>query len=88
MLVSQFDNDKILGPTGTGKIYSGKAKVGEPVVIKNLDGTNAGRAKIKSISVVRGEKRVGLTDKEYVLAGDIASFSFQSFVPRWTQTIG
>merc|ERR1719223_513170 len=57
MLVSQLDRLPALGPTVTGKIFSGQLSKGDKVYAKSLDGEMVGTGKVKDITVVQGVTR-------------------------------
>lgn len=84
MLVSQLDIIPQLGPTVTGKVYSGKLSRGDKIYAKGTDGTVVGQGKAKEITVVKGLKREKV---EVAYSGDIVNVSISGFMPRWTQTL-
>jgi len=84
MLVSQLDRLPGLGPTVTGKIFSGKIQRGDKIFAKGLDGEVLANGKVKEITVVMGIER---TKMPMAVAGDVVSVSVTGFMPRWTQTL-
>merc|ERR1719468_31840 len=57
MLVSQMDRLPALGPTVTGKVFSGQLQKGEKIFAKNLEGEIVASGKVKDITVVQGVTR-------------------------------
>jgi len=84
MLVSQLDKLPTLGPTVTGKVFSGQLQKGEKIIAKSLDGEVVASGKVKDITVVQGVTRDPI---KRAVAGDIVSVSVSGFLPRWTQTL-
>ncbi|CAE8615687.1 unnamed protein product [Polarella glacialis] len=85
MLVTQMDRlPGGLGPTVTGKVYSGQIFKGEKIMCKNIAGEVVGNGKVKEITVVQGVTREPV---KRATAGDIVSVSVTGFVPKWTQTL-
>merc|ERR1712012_162302 len=84
MLVSQMDKLPALGPTVTGKIFSGQLQKGEKIMAKSLEGDVVATGKVKDITVVQGMSREPI---KKVVAGDIVSVSVSGFTPKWTQTL-
>jgi GTP-binding protein len=84
MLVSQLDRLPALGPTVTGKIFSGKVSKGDKVFAKSLDGEIVSTGKIKDITIVQGVTREAI---KQAVAGDIVAVSVTGFIPKWTQTL-
>mmetsp|Transcript_95502 Transcript_95502/g.169579 ORF Transcript_95502/g.169579 Transcript_95502/m.169579 type:complete len:665 (+) Transcript_95502:59-2053(+) len=84
MLVSQLDRLPALGPTVTGKVFSGTLQKGDKIFCKSLDGEQVGSGKVKEITVVQGVSREPI---KRATAGDIVSVSVTGFLPRWTQTL-
>lgn len=84
MLVSQVDRLPGLGPTVTGKIFSGHIGKGDKILAKSLDGEVLESGKVKEISVVQGVTREPI---KRAVAGDIVSVSITGFQPKWTQTL-
>lgn len=84
MLVSQMDRLPGLGPTVTGKVFSGTITKGTKIWAKNLDGEVVTSGKVKDITVVQGVTRASI---KKAIAGDIVSVTVSGFVPTWTQTI-
>jgi len=84
MLVSQLDRLPALGPTVTGKIFSGQVHKGDKIYAKSLDGEVVSSGKVKEITIVQGVTREPIKKAE---AGDIVGLSVTGFMPRWTQTI-
>jgi len=72
MLVTLLESNAYLGRILTGKIYSGKLKVGMPIKAINLDGEVVERGKLTKIQAFRGVKRVAIEEAE---AGDIISIA-------------
>jgi len=84
MLVSQLDRLPALGPTVTGKVFSGAVHKGDLIYAKDLQGEVVEKGKVKDVTVVQGVDR---TPVKQALAGDIVSVSVSGFTPRWTQTL-
>ncbi|CAJ1347817.1 unnamed protein product, partial [Effrenium voratum] len=84
MLVSQLDRLPALGPTVTGKVFSGQIHKGDKISCKNLQGEVVASGKVKEITVVLGVTREPV---KMAKAGDIVSISVQGFMPKWTQTL-
>merc|ERR1719401_2350880 len=84
MLVSQLDRLPALGPTVTGKVFSGQVQKGDRIIAKNLEGAVVDTGKVKEITVVQGVTREPI---KRAVAGDIVSVSVTGFMPRWTQTL-
>eukprot|EP00443_Scrippsiella_acuminata_P112631 CAMPEP_0115635738 /NCGR_PEP_ID=MMETSP0272-20121206/33291_1 /TAXON_ID=71861 /ORGANISM="Scrippsiella trochoidea, Strain CCMP3099" /LENGTH=699 /DNA_ID=CAMNT_0003072687 /DNA_START=48 /DNA_END=2147 /DNA_ORIENTATION=+ len=84
MLVSQMDRLPALGPTVTGKVFSGRLQKGDKVIAKSIDGEIVANGKVKDITVVQGVERQSIKKAE---AGDIVAVSVTGFVPKWTQTL-
>jgi len=84
MLVSQMDQLPALGPTVTGKVFSGHIQKGDKVLAKSLSGEIVGQGKVKEITVVQGVERGPI---KKAVAGDIVAISVSGFVPKWTQTL-
>merc|ERR1719401_204553 len=51
MLVSQLDRLPALGPTVTGKVFSGQIQKGEKIISKSLDGEVVASGKVKEVTV-------------------------------------
>lgn len=84
MLVSQLDRLPALGPTVTGKVFSGQLQKGDKIQCKSLDGEVVSSGKVKEITVVQGVTREPI---KKATAGDIVSVSVTGFTPKWTQTL-
>mmetsp|Transcript_67143 Transcript_67143/g.140254 ORF Transcript_67143/g.140254 Transcript_67143/m.140254 type:complete len:694 (+) Transcript_67143:108-2189(+) len=84
MLVSQLDRLPALGPTVTGKVFSGQIQKGEKIIVKSLEGDVVANGKVKDITIVQGVTREPM---KRALAGDIVSVSVTGFIPKWTQTL-
>lgn len=84
MLVSQMDRLPALGPTVTGKVFSGQIQKGEKIWAKSIDGEVVASGKVKDVTVVQGVSRQPIKKAR---AGDIVSVSVTGFTPRWTQTL-
>lgn len=84
MLVTQIDMIPQLGPTVTGKIFSGQLTRGDRIYTKDMDGTVMGQGKAKDITFMKGLKRERV---EVATSGDIVNVSCAGFVPRLTQTL-
>jgi len=84
MLVSQMDRLPSLGPTVTGKIFSGQVAKGDKIIAKNLEGETVASGRVKEVTVVQGVER---TPMKKAVAGDIVSVSVTGFIPKWTQTL-
>merc|ERR1719245_622552 len=84
MLVSQLDKLPALGPTVTGKIFSGWVQKGDKIQAKSLEGEVVGSGKVKDVTVVQGVTREPI---KKAMSGDIVSVSVTGFNPRWTQTL-
>jgi len=84
MLVSQMDRLPALGPTVTGKVWSGHLQRGDKIIAKSIDGNVVANGKVKDITVVQGVERTPIKKAE---AGDIVAVSVTGFVPKWTQTL-
>lgn len=69
MLVTMLDYDSYVGRMAIGRIFHGKVKVGDPLVVVKRDG-NLERGKVTKILKYRGLKRM---EAESAEAGDIAS---------------
>lgn len=68
MLVTMLQGDNFLGRVLTGKVYSGKAKVGQNVKVMRLDGSVAQQGRLTKLLTFNGVERV---PAEEVVAGDI-----------------
>jgi len=84
MLVSQLDRLPALGPTVTGKVFSGQVVKGDKIMAKSLEGEVVANGKVKDITVVQGVTREPV---KKAVAGDIVAISVSGFLPRWTQTL-
>ena len=71
MLVTMLDYDSYVGRMAIGRIFHGKVKVGDPLVVVKRDGTLE-KGKVTKILKYRGLKRVEVESAE---AGDIASLT-------------
>lgn len=85
MLVSQLDQLPAIGPTVTGKVFSGRVKKGDKISAKSMDGAVVASGKVKDITVVQGVTRQ--SNKHGAMPGDIVSVSVTGFMPKWTQTL-
>jgi GTP-binding protein len=72
MLVTMLDSDRFLGRVLTGRVESGRLKVGETVKALTLDGTEIERARLSKLLAYRGLERVPV---ESVEAGDIIAIA-------------
>lgn len=84
MLVSQFDRLPALGPTVTGKIFSGQVAKGDKIICKSSSGEVLGTGKVKDVTIVQGVTRESY---KRAFAGDIVAVSVTGFIPRWTNTL-
>merc|ERR1740133_742047 len=84
MLVSQMDRLPALGPTVTGKVFSGHVSKGDKIIAKNVEGEVVGNGKVRDVTVVQGVTREPI---KRAYAGDVVAVSVTGFVPRWTQTL-
>lgn len=84
MLVSQLDRLQALGPTVTGKVFSGQIQRGDKIMAKNLQGEVVATGKVKEITVMQGVTREVI---KKAVPGDIVAVSISGFQPRWTQTL-
>ncbi|MBI1977533.1 MAG: translational GTPase TypA [Candidatus Omnitrophica bacterium] len=71
MLVTMLDYDSYVGRMAIGRIFCGKIKAGDPLVVVKRDGKSE-RGKVTRILKYRGLKRL---DQETAEAGDIASIA-------------
>ncbi len=71
MLVTMLDYDSYVGRIAIGRIFHGKIRVGDPLVVIKRDGSME-RSKVTKILKYRGLKRI---DGESAEAGDIASIA-------------
>jgi GTP-binding protein len=72
MLVTMLDSDKFLGRVLTGRVESGRLRVGETVKAMSLDGKEVERARLSKLLAYRGLDRVPV---EQVEAGDIVAIA-------------
>lgn len=72
MLVTMMDSDRFLGRVLTGRVESGRLKVGETVKALSLDGVELERARLSKLLAYRGLDRVPV---ESVEAGDIVALA-------------
>jgi GTP-binding protein len=72
MLVTMLDYDKFLGRVLTGRVESGKLKVGETVLSLSRDGKELQRARLSKLLAYRGLDRVPVDSVE---AGDIVAIA-------------
>jgi GTP-binding protein len=72
MLVTMLDYDKFLGRVLTGRVESGRLKVGETVLSLSRDGKELERARLSKLLAYRGLDRVPV---ESVEAGDIVAIA-------------
>jgi len=72
MLVTMLDYDKFLGRVLTGRVESGRLKVGETVLSMSRDGKEHERARLSKLLAYRGLDRVPV---ESVEAGDIVAIA-------------
>jgi len=68
MLVTILESDNYLGRVLTGKIYSGKIKVGDNVKVLHLNGTVGEQGRLTKLLAFRGIERTPIEEAE---AGDI-----------------
>ncbi len=71
MLVTMLDYDSYVGRIGSGRIYHGAVKIGDPVVLIKRDGV-VERSKVTRILRYTGLKRIEVPS---ALAGDIVSIA-------------
>ena len=71
MLVTMLDYDSYVGRMAIGRIFHGKVKVGDPLVVVKRDGSLE-RGRVTKILLYRGLKRV---EAETTEAGDIATIT-------------
>jgi GTP-binding protein len=71
MLVTMLDYDSYVGRIGSGRIYHGGVKIGDPVVLIKRDGA-VSRSKVTRILRYTGLKRA---EVQSALAGDIVSIA-------------
>jgi len=72
LLVTMLDYDKFLGRVLTGRVESGRLKVGETVLSMSRDGKEHERARLSKLLAYRGLDRVPV---ESVEAGDIVAIA-------------
>jgi GTP-binding protein len=72
MLVTMMDSDRFLGRVLTGRVESGRLKVGETVKALALDGPELERARLSKLLAYRGLERVPVDSVE---AGDIIAIA-------------
>jgi len=72
MLVTMLDYDKFLGRVLTGRVESGRLKVGETVLSMSRDGKEHERARLSKLLAYRGLDRVPVDSVE---AGDIVAIA-------------
>lgn len=84
MLVSQLDRLPALGPTVTGKVFSGQVQKGDKIYAKNLNGEQVAVGKVREVTIVPGVAR---EPTKVASAGDIVGVSVTGFMPEWTQTL-
>jgi GTP-binding protein len=72
MLVTMLDYDKFLGRVLTGRVESGRLRVGETVLSLSRDGKELERARLSKLLAYRGLDRVPV---ESVEAGDIVAIA-------------
>jgi GTP-binding protein len=72
MLATLLESNVYLGRMLTGKIYSGKAKMGMPIKAITLSGEVVEQGKLTKIQAFRGIKRIPIEEAE---AGDIISIA-------------
>ncbi|KYQ90744.1 elongation factor tu family protein [Tieghemostelium lacteum] len=68
MLVTNLESDPFVGRIVTGKIYSGRVKIGQPLKVMDIDGNILESSKVTKIFARKGIERVILEEGE---AGDI-----------------
>ncbi|MCC7260843.1 MAG: translational GTPase TypA, partial [Alphaproteobacteria bacterium] len=72
MLATMLDSDHYLGRVLTGKVHSGRIKVGAPVKVLHLDGTVSEQGRLTKLLSFRGIERVPVEEAE---AGDIIAIA-------------
>lgn len=72
MLVTILESDNYLGRVLTGKIYSGKIRVGSDVKVLRLDGTTVEQGRLTKLLAFHGIERVPVEEAE---AGDIIAIA-------------
>jgi len=72
MLITILEADNFLGRILTGKVYSGKIKVGDNVKSLRLDGTTVEQGRLTKLLAFRGIERVPVDSAE---AGDIIAIA-------------
>ncbi len=72
MLVTLLDSDPFLGRVLTGRVESGRAKVGDPIKAITRDGKEIERGRLTKLLAYRGLKRVPVETAE---AGDIIAIA-------------
>ncbi len=72
MLVTILESDNFLGRVLTGKIYSGKIRVGGDVKVLRLDGTTAEQGRLTKLLAFHGIERVPVEEAK---AGDIIAIA-------------
>jgi GTP-binding protein len=71
MLVTMLDYDNYVGRIAVGRVFHGRIKVGDPVVLIKRDGA-ALRSRVTKILAYQGLKRIEATEAQ---AGDIISLA-------------
>jgi GTP-binding protein len=68
MLITILESDNYLGRVLTGKVYSGRVKVNDPVKVLHLNGTVGEQGRLTKLLAFRGIERTPIEEAE---AGDI-----------------
>lgn len=77
MLATTMERDEYVGRMVTGRIYTGKVKVGQPIKVMTRDGKLLETTKVSKIVAFRGTSRTAIDE---AVAGDIVSIAGASKV--------
>ena len=77
MLATTMERDEYVGRMVTGRIYTGKVKVGQPIKVMDRDGKLLETTKVSKIVAFRGTARTAIDE---AVAGDIVSIAGASKV--------
>jgi len=77
MLATTMERDDYVGRMVTGRIYTGKVKVGQPIKVLDRDGKLLETTKVSKIVAFRGTSRTSIQE---AIAGDIVSLAGASKV--------
>ncbi|MBA44567.1 MAG: translational GTPase TypA [Magnetococcales bacterium] len=77
MLATTMERDEYVGRMVTGRIYTGKVKVGQPIKVMDRDGKVLENTKVSKIVAFRGTARTAIDE---AVAGDIVSIAGASKV--------